>query len=73
MALLDPDLVDENRFYVDWKMERGDRVALMMVTTRVDVAQCTDGLNHRTINIRFDTDLKISNFHSFRGRIVIRA
>jgi hypothetical protein len=62
MALLDPDLVDESRFYVDWKMERGDRVALMMVTTRVDVAQCTDGLHHRTINTRFDTDFKNLKF-----------
>jgi hypothetical protein len=45
MALSDLDLVDENRFYVDRKMEGGDGVAHTMVTTRVDVAQCTDGLH----------------------------
>jgi hypothetical protein len=40
--------VDENRFYVDRKMEGGDGVACTMVTTRVRVAQCTDGLHeHR--------------------------
>ena len=48
MALSDLDLVDENRFYVDRKMEGGDGVACTMVTTRVRVAQCTDGLHeHR--------------------------
>ena len=45
MALSDLDLVDENQFYVDRKMEGGDGVAHTMVTTRVDVAQCTDGLH----------------------------
>ena len=45
MALSDRNLVDENRFYVDRKMEGGDGVACTMVTTRVRVAQCTDGLH----------------------------
>jgi hypothetical protein len=45
MALSDLDLVDENRFYVDRKMEGGDGVVCTMVTTRVDAAQCTDGLH----------------------------
>ena len=41
----DLDLVYENQFYVDRKMEGGDGVACTMVTTRVGVAQCTDGLH----------------------------
>ena len=45
MALSDRNLVDENRFYVDPKMEGGDGVACTMVTTRVNVAQCTDELH----------------------------
>jgi hypothetical protein len=32
-------LVDENRFYVDPKMEGGDGVACTMVTTCIDIAQ----------------------------------
>jgi hypothetical protein len=45
MALSDRNLVDENRFYVDRKMEGGDGVVCTMVTTRVDVAQCKAGLH----------------------------
>jgi hypothetical protein len=56
MVLSDRNLVDENRFYVDPKMEGGDEVACTMVTTRIDIAQWTDGLHEHGLRFMAGDD-----------------